>query len=457
MTAWLYVIAWCGTLLDQLAGVSRGGLIAGAAILVFLLNELPRQRPALRLVFLGLTAAGLVGVALAPHPWAVLLAAWRRGAAYASFFLALGALREAAETSKLVRRCGRQLVSQPAGRRTAALLGGGHLFGIILSYGAIDLFGAMVARAEGAGGRASRQTRTMLMAAYRGFATMNCWSPLNIMTAVVSAAVPAADMRPLMPVAFLMAMGMLGVAWWEAQRGAAAEAPGVASGEKWSIHLRIVALVLLVMALAEAVSRGFAVSLSTGVTAAVPAIGFAWVAVQARRWRGVLSWRAWAVMLGRRLAGFYRRIPSFRGEAAVLGAGGFLGVALGAALPHGGIAPFLAGGALPPVLVPLLVPVVLLATGLLGLNPIAVVAVIGAAVPDPLALGVAPSVLAFACMLGWGVAVGMTPMSASAIATARWVDADPWTLAVRWNFRYTMGALALASAAIVVAHLVWSP
>ena len=111
----------------------------------------------------------------------------------------------------------------------------------------------------------------------------------------------------------------------------------------------------------------------------------------------------------------------------------------------------------PPIAVPLLVPVVLLGTGLLGLNPIAIVAVIGAAVPDPLALGVAPAVLAFACMLGWGVAVGMTPMSASAIATARWTRSDPWTVAVRWNLVFTLGTLAVASAAIVAAHLAWSP
>ena len=77
-----------------------------------------------------------------------------------------------------------------------------------------------------------------------------------------------------------------------------------------------------------------------------------------------------------------------------------------------------------------------------------------AAVPDPAALGVAPGVLAFACMLGWGVGVGMTPMSASAIATARWSDSDPWTVTTRWNAGFTAWALALASAAIVLADVV---
>ena len=450
MSAWLYLLAWVGTLADQLAGVRLAGVAAGLAILGFLLIELRRQRPALRLVFLGLVGAGLVGVAFAAHPGAVFLAAWRRGAAYGAFFLALGGLRDAAETSVLVRRCGRHLVAQPAGRRSLAVMGGGHLFGMILSYGAIDLLGAMIARAEGSA--VTLRRRVMMLAAYRGFATMNCWSPLNIMTVVVSAAVPAAAMRPLMLPGFGMAMAMLGVAWWEARsQTPAGEARAAASGERWTIHLRIVLLVLLVMALAEVVSGGFGVSLSVGVTAAAPAVAAGWVLVQLRRRRARLG------LLWRRVRRFRARVPAFRGEAAVLGAGGFLGVALGAALPAGGVAPLLAHLALPSVAVPLLVPVVLLATGLMGLNPIAIVAVIGAAVPDPLALGVAPSVLAFACMLGWGVAVGMTPMSASALTTARWLESDSWTVAVRWNARYTLGTLSLALLAILVAHLAWSP
>ena len=79
-------------------------------------------------------------------------------------------------------------------------------------------------------------------------------------------------------------------------------------------------------------------------------------------------------------------------------------------------------------------------------------AVIGAAIPNPAALGLPAPVLAFACMLGWGVAVGLTPMSASAIATARWTGSDPWTVALGWNRRYTMQTLGLAWLAITVLY-----
>jgi len=437
MHAWFYLLAWAATLADQLGGLRLAGLIAGPAALVFLAVELPRQRRGLRIVFLSLVGLGLVAALAAPHPLAALLAAARRGAAYAAFFLALGSLREAAEASGFVRRCGAHLVAQPPGRRTLAMLAGGHVFGIILSYGAIDLLGAMVGRAA----PAKERVRGMLISAFRGFAVMNCWSPLNIMTAVVSAAVPGAAMRGLLPLGFLAAMVMLGLGWW-LERGAADDIPAAAAGEGWTVHLRLLALVALVMLLAEAVGGGFGVGLSTGVTAAVPLVAAVWVAAQG----GGMAARARA---------FFARVPGFRGEAAVLVAGGFLGVALGAALPHGGLAPFLA--VLPSWTVPLLVVPLLVGTGLLGLNPIAIVAVIGAAVPDPAALGVAPATLALACMLGWGVGVGMTPMSASALATARWSGSDPWTVTTRWNAGFTALSLAFCEAVILAAQLAWAP
>lgn len=434
MSGIVYLIAWAGTLGDLLFHQPGAGLIAGVAIVLFLALEFGRQRPMVRAVLIVLVAVGIVAVTCAPDPLGAWIAAWRRGAAYAAFFLALGALRLAAQRSTVIRRCGAQLLGQPPGRRYLAMTAGGHLFSIILSYGAIDLLGAMLVDAH------ARARGRMMLAAYRGFGTMNCWSPLNIMTAVVSAAVPGANLWPLLPAGFAVAMLMLGIGVWLDRRLPMVEETTRPSRERWTIHFAVVGLVALVSALAWAVGHYFSVGLSTGVTAAVPAVALVWAAVQTRG-------KIWP-----RLVEFHAAAPGFRGEAGVLAAGGFLGVALGAALPIGGLAPWLA--VLPPVVVPLLVPLILLATGLVGLNPIAIVAVIGAALPDPAALGVAPSVLAFACMLGWGVGVGMTPMSASAIATARWSDSDPVTVTTVWNRDFTMLALVLASLAIVAAHAV---
>jgi len=469
MSAWCYILAWAATLAAQLLHLPYAGQLAGLAILAFLLAEFRNQRRYAQALFLALLGIGMLGVAAAPRPIELFLDAWRRGASYAAFFLALTTLRDAAETSPLVRRCGRHLVAQPPGRRYAALTAGGHVFGIILSYGAIELLAAMVARANDADtataapARALR-ARRMLMAIYRGLCVMNCWSPLNIMTAVVSTAVPAAPMPLLLPIAFVVAVGMAALGWLEDRMSAARRAtraplgsvpdgatlsgapPGAPPGaplgrapsgatEPWSIHLGIVALVGLVMLLAEGVSHLAGISLVTAVTLVVPSVAIAWLLVQLRR----------------QLDRFRRRIPAFRAEATVLAASGFMAFALAGALPAAGLAPLLAW--LPPLALPLLVPAVLIASGQIGLNPVAVVALLGAAVPDPAALGVPPAVLAFAFMLSWGLGVGMTPMSASAITTARWAGVAPWTDSTVWNAAFTLSALLLAWAAIAALFL----
>lgn len=463
LSAATYLTAWAATLLDQFGHLPIAGGLAGIAILAFLMLEFPRQRRYAQILFLALTGIGLIGVLISADPATLFLASWRRGASYGAFFLALSTLRDAAETSKLVRRCGQHLVAQPPGLRYAALTGGGHLFGIILSYGAIELLGAMVMRAntlQAAGNEATRalRTRRMLMAIYRGFAVMNCWSPLNLMTAVVSTAVPAAPMGMLLPIAFVVSVGMAAIGWLEDRLSAARQATSGGTrpqtAESWSIHLRILALVGLVMLLAELGSVVLHVTLVAAVTLIVPLVGLGWAITQS--WNFIATAnpisRA-AAILQRRATRFFHRIPNFRSEATVLAGSGFMGVAVGGALPAAGLAPYIAH--LPPIAVPLLVPVILIVTGQIGLNPVAVIALLGAAMPDPAAFGISPAVLAFACMLGWGLGVSMTPMSASAITTARWAGVSPWTVATTWNVAFTLSALVLAWAAIGVVFVLW--
>ena len=462
LSAWCYVIAWAATLADQLAHVAHAGDLAGLAILLFLLLEFRRQRRYAQVLFVALFAIGMVGVLLAADPALLFLAGWRRGASYAAFFVALTTLRDAAETSPLVRRCGQHLVAQPPGRRYAALTAGGHMFGITLSYGAIELLAAMVMRAntlEAAGGsqaiRAIR-TRRMLLAIYRGFCVMNCWSPINIMTAVVSTAVPAAPMRLLLPIAFMVAVGMAALGWLEDRlSGARLQTRGgtrPVTTESWMIHSRIIGLILLVMLLSEATAVLCGISVVAGVTLVVPLIAAAWLTVQSWRFAGPARYRL-PGLLRRRAERFLLRVPTIRAEATVLGASGFMGVAIGNLLPGTGITPLIA--TLPPLTMPLLIPLLLIATGQLGLNPVAMVALVGAVVPDPSALGLPPAVLAFACMLGWGLGVTMTPMSSSAIITARWAEVSPWTVTSRWNAPFAASALLLAWAAIVAAFMLW--
>ncbi len=450
VSTWAYAAVWIGVLADQFFGLSLAGIAAGQAMLLYLLLELPRQRRFATILFLGLTAIGLAGVARAQDPLTLYVMGWRRGAVYGAFYLALSSLRDAAETSPLVRRCGHHLAAQPAGRRYLALTGGGHLFGIILSYGAIDLLGAMVAGANTEGGAAARagRLRRMILAIQRGFCVMNCWSPLNLMTAVVSTAIPSAPMRALMPVAFLAALAMTAIGWLEDRlRGgqAATTAPGP-SRDTWTVHLGVAGLVGLVLVLSELASLFLGVTLVAAVTLAVPLVALVWGVAQQGWTPGGGEVRS---VLAARGARFLHRLPDFRGEAATLACSGFMGVAAAGLIPGEAVAALLAH--VPPGAVPLLVPVLLILTGQAGLNPVAVVALLGAALPDPAGLGISPAVLALSCMLGWGVGVSLTPMSASAMIAARWAGVSPWIAGSVWNIWFGAGCLVLTWGILLLA------
>ncbi len=448
-------------MVSEIADVARIGDAAGLLLLLFLALEWRHQPRYARVVLVGFSAAGMAGIALSARDPAaaigLILAGWRRGAALAAFYFALAALRDAAETSPLFRRVGRQLLGQPPGRRYAALTAGGYLFGIILSYGAIDLLGALVSSASGARGPTAERAvsaRRMMLAVYRGFCTMNAWNPLNVMTAVVTTAVPAAPMRLLMPLGFLVSLAMLAIGWVEdcwRWRGHDEPARPAVCDTSWAAPLRLIGLVALVMLLAEAADAVLRRGLITAVTLVVPLVALGWIAAEirsvARLGATAAALPPLPAWLARRAARFAARAPNFRAEATILGASGFMGVALGGALSGSALASPLAS--LPPLAIPLAVPPILMLTGQLGLNPIAVVAVIGGALPNPSALGVAPASLAFACMLGWALAVSVTPMSASAITTARWLRVSPWRVSTVWNAGFAIAALLLAFGAII--------
>ena len=62
----LLVLAWVGTLAHQFAGLAWAGTLAGIALVVFLLMELPNASRAARLLFAGMTGAGLLALVGAP-------------------------------------------------------------------------------------------------------------------------------------------------------------------------------------------------------------------------------------------------------------------------------------------------------------------------------------------------------------------------------------------------------
>ena len=149
---------------------------------------------------------------------------WRQAAAaafgsasfIAAFFTALMSIRSVATTSTSIEACGRFLARQPPGRRYLALTMGGHLFGLILSYGAISLLGSLAvsssAQEPNAEVRAHR-ARRMLVAIQRGFVSTLPWSPLAFAVAISTTVVPGASWADAVAPCLASALILAGTGW----------------------------------------------------------------------------------------------------------------------------------------------------------------------------------------------------------------------------------------------------
>ncbi len=439
------------TIVAETLELAAAGWLAAAALIVYVAGQaaaLPRTGKII-------LAAGLaVGIPIAlqiDDTAAKTIDALRTACYFATMFVAVGFLRTAAEGSRMIRRCGRQLIAQPPGRRYAALTIGGNLFGLILSFGVLQLLGTMVLRTNtlaAAGGneriRAVRERR-MLLAVLRGFAMSPAWSPLSISLALSLSLTPGAVWQQVLPVAFATAALVLAFGWLHDRMTAPrpqAPPPAMRSDDDWSVQLRLIALVGFIFLAAFTVEALTDLRLIVAVIVTVPVIAVGWILVQglslgirrALAWTGRRLWRQTVVVY-----------PTYRMEITILASAAFAGSMIAAVLPTDRIAELLLAGVLPTAALPVLVVWLVVLGGQVGLNPIITVIAVGTAMPAPEVLGVPPQMLAAAYMTGWGLCVGASPFTLTTLIIAGMSGHTGREVGHAWNGGFTiLGLLAVS-------------
>jgi hypothetical protein len=450
-------VVMLGTVLDRLAGWEEAGALAGAALVVYLAREFPRLTRKGRVLLSIMLAVAAVMASLIGDPLDAAASGLAKACFYASFFAAIGFLRDAAETAPLIRRCGNHLIAQPPGRRYLALTSGTHLFSVILSFGAVELIGAMVKRSNtlaSADGdeRVQRvRERGMMLAILRGFACSTNWSPLAIMLVVVLSALPMLTWRQVVPMGLVFALVIMLLGWVMDRLDAERRATRMrgrrpVSRERWTIHLRLLALVLAIFAVAAILEAALEMHLIVAVTMTVPVISLAWIFAQHLRFR---IERATVLTLRRARRHVLGLFPEHRMEIVILGGAGFAGTMVAAGIAPEAVAAAFALFDPPPVLVAIVVMWLILAAGQIGLNPVISVTVLGAALGDPAGFGLQPMVLALAYMTGWSLATHASPFVAVALIIGRLTGNDAWTVSSRWNGPFAMTGGAVASLGLV--------
>lgn len=425
----------------------------GGAVVLFLALAAGRV-PKGRWPFIAVSVA-LAGWALVSRAdaGALLAKALLSSAFIAGFFVALAWLRHAAAGSPAIQRCGQYLSEQPPGRRYAALTAGGHLFGLVLSYGAISLLGGL---AEASAARepnreiAEIRARRMLLAIQRGFISTLPWSPLAFAIAISVSLVPGASWAGAVPYCAVSAFLLIGIGWAvdtivKPKLKGPRPKPQVPDGT-WRRLLPLLALLVLLVSTVAVLQAATHLRTIAVVMAVVPLVSLAWIAIQGR---------ATAEGLGRHLAARVRRFATeeligYRSELVLLTTAGFIGT-LGSAL----VAPLIAASgvdlaALPAWSVLLALVWIIPITGQLGMNPILAVSLMAPLLPSAAVLGVPPSALIVAITAGWALSGITSPYTATTLLVGSFGHVSARRVGLIWNGIYVAVTVAALSAWVVV-------
>jgi hypothetical protein len=419
------------------------GPAAAATLALYLLLEGWAAKRGGRKVMAMALAAAIAAIAILPSPWRLLLDAGVQAAALIGLFTALGFLREAAETSGLIQRCGELMVRQPPSRRYLALALGSHLIGLVLNFGVLPLVGTMVVKgntAEAASGDARlvaiRQQR-MMTAIVRGFSAMTVWSPLSVSFTVTQSAIKGLSWWPLLGVQLLLTVLLIVLGWLLDRRAFPATPAEHDSGTDWRPLGQLAALVAAVVVASVAAAEILGVRLVVGAMLVVPPAAVVWLIAQHRAIVPAL------VHLGRRLA---VSMPGFREEVTMLGGAMYLGTVLVAFIPAAETARLVTLIPLPPVVILVLAAWLVMVLSQLGISQIVTVTVLGGALGGLASHGLPPLTVASGLMGAWALSVCATPVGAVVLSIARLAAVPMRTVSREWNGSYVrLGAMLLAA------------
>lgn len=436
------VIAWCALMLAAIGGVEAVKPIGMLAVAFYLIVQAPQL---MRFAWGHLTFGALVtltALLVLDQPGQVLADGFWRSVFIVVLFASLGTLRVAAQTSAMVLETGAMLVRQPPGRRYFAIVGGSTLFGAILNFGTIALFGGMIrdAVSDKPGGVVVDQARErrMMLALLRGFALTMFWCPLTVAFAIASTTIAGAQW-PLMVLFGATLAVIVATGGWliDSPASRRASGPQETTPFSWKALTPLIGLLIFLSTAAALVERFTFGQLIHGVILLVPIIGIAWILRDVGQ-------------TGLSRIGQYvsEQVPQQRNELTVLANAAYAGTLIGALLPQVFIDAVIGPQALPAVFVPALFMLLVVVFGLLGANPLITVAVLATVMVDPGRYGVSPTLVASALTIGWGLAIASSPATAATMYIGRLTGYGSLTVGPRWNGAYTAFAVVVIAAAL---------
>lgn len=424
------------------------GALAGYLVLIA-----DRLNPTSR-TFMILALGGIVLLAVRGRDIAtVVFEGGAQACLFASFLGAIGMLRQAAESSRLVGQAGDLLIRVRPFWRYPLLCGGGQLLSGVLAAGALNILCTAVHRGNTSAcddqdpGVQQLRERRMITALLRGHCMAQCWAPTSIFVALLLALIPGLQLSQLLPYSAAMALLALGLGWGldllSSRRIVISNTARAALLQLQTAKPPLLPLVMpllllfstlcgLIFGLVQALHCNFVVA----VVIAFPLFAMAWMLLQqfdedalpgASR-QGLI--RLW-------VEGF----PGQGNEICLMGSSVFIGVLVAAQIDPGMITALIDEGALPPAILVSLCVWSIPLLGLLGVNPMVSVTILASLSDAFVAADIPLLPFAVAILGAWCISAGFSPIAQPVLIVARNISRHASHVGMRWNGCYSLVAM----------------
>lgn len=302
----------------------------------------------------------------------------------------------------------------------------------LLSFGMMNLLCGSLSetlRERGITGESRLQwLRSVLISALRGFALVPLVAPTSVAVAILTRELPQLSWSQLLPFGLVAAILMVLIGWVLEQRRFRRVSSERIAVEGWlpgtGRLLFLILLVFTVMAVLVA-TTGFKVSVAAMLS--VPTVTLVYMLWQERGLMPVLKEGAGQVW-------------GMQNEMAIFAASAILGVALSAVIPADALAGLVATGGgvfLVAVVGMLMLPMF----SMVGIIPITALSVQAGLLPQLVAEGMELLPVAVALVIGFSLAMMLSPFGPSVMLLSRFGQISRWVVAFRWNGVFALIAL----------------
>ncbi|MFE3839139.1 hypothetical protein [Pseudogemmobacter sonorensis] len=445
---WL-IVAMAGLLTIGAVGGLQWPVDAAVAIAigVTILNWHRLARVA-RIFVLGACVSILGFIILAPEQIGELRIALAQGTKFAALLAMLGVLRHPVRRSDIIARAAAWLLAFPRATRYAAINIGSHFLSLLFNVGIIAMIGDLTRNDRPAADDIDAAERqSLIMAGMRGLVLMTIWSPMGIGFAIVVTSVSGLNAVHFLGLAFATAIVMLLVTCFvEAPRDRAASVPDPSPDVRGSPMPLIAVLsactgLLIVTILLH---EGLAISFVSATVLVLPVFAILWLLLERKAPRIPLS-----SDLRRMVAG----IGDMRTESAIFLSATVIGAGISLVVREQGFWQIMQNGDVPVIAVLLFCLIVVPLAGALYI-PHSILVVIIAQLFGSGPIGAEhPMALALSLMLGWSMAIAISPISATTLLTGNLCKVPPSIVGLNWNRSFVLTLAAISSVAVLAVYL----